>query len=50
MEKVVLGLAYFSAALPLYRDRPIDLLHRSGNLFLYNGNTGLFSKVDAWLR
>ena len=37
-----LGLAYFSPVLPLYRNQPIDLL--------YNGNTGLNCKVDAWLR
>ena len=45
-----LGLAYFSQVLPLYRNQPIDLLYISVNWFLYNGNTGLNYKVDAWLR
>ena len=44
-----LGLAYFSPVLPLYRNHPIDLLHISVDWFLYNGNTGLNCKVDAWL-
>ena len=42
-----LGLAYFSLVLPLHRNHPIDLLHKSVDWFLYNGNTGLSSKVDA---
>ena len=46
-----LGLAYFSLALPsLYRNHPIDLLHMSGDWFLYNGNSGLNRKVNTWLR
>ena len=45
-----LGLAYFSPVLPLYRNQPIDLIHISGDCFLYNSNTGLICKVDAWLR
>ena len=44
-----LGLAYFSLVLPLYRNHPIDLHHISLEWFLYNGNTGLNCKVDAWL-
>ena len=44
-----LGLAYFSLVLPLYRNYPIDLHHISLEWFLYNGNTGLNCKVDAWL-
>ena len=45
-----LELAYFSRVLPLYRNHPIDLLHILMDWFLYNGNTGLNRKVDAWLR
>ena len=45
-----LGLAYFNPVLPLYRNHPTDLLHKSVDWFLYNGNTGLNGKVDAWLR
>ena len=52
-EKVVFNikknLAYFSLVLPLYRNRPIDLLCKSVDWFLYNGNTGLNGKVDVWL-
>ena len=52
-EKVVFNikknLAYFSLVLPLYRNRPIDLLFKSVDWFLYNGNTGLNGKVDVWL-
>ena len=52
-EKVVFNikknLAYFSLVLPLYRNRPIDLLCKSVDWFLYNGNTGLNGKVDYWL-
>ena len=44
------GLAYFSPVLPLYRNHPMDFLHISVGWFLYNGNTGLNHKVDAWLR
>ena len=49
-ERWWLGLAYFSPALPLYRNYPINLLHISVDWFLYNDNTGLNHKVDAWLR
>ena len=45
-----LGSAYFSPVLTLYRNPPIDLLYISVDLFLYNGNTGLNCRVDAWLR
>ena len=45
-----LGLTYFSSVLPLYRNHPIDLRYISVDQFLYNGNTGLNSKVDARLR
>ena len=52
-EKVVFNikknLAYFSLVLPLYRNRPIDLLFKSVDWFLYNGITGLNGKVDVWL-
>ena len=52
-EKVVFNikknLAYFSLVLPLYRNRTIDLLCKSVDWFLYNGNTGLNGKVDVWL-
>ena len=52
-EKVVFNikknLAYFSLVLPLYRNRPIDLLCKSVDWILYNGNTGLNGKVDVWL-
>ena len=52
-EKVVFNikknLAYFSLVLPLYRNRPIDLLCKSVNWFLYNDNTSLNgNKVDVW--
>ena len=43
------NVAYFSLVLPLYRNRPIDLLFKSVDWFLYNGNTGLNGKVDVWL-
>ena len=49
-KKRWLGLAYFNPMLPLYRNHPIDLLHKSVDSFLYNDNTGLNGKVDAWLR
>ena len=53
MEKVVFNikknLAYFSLVLPLYRNRPIDLLSKSVDWWLYNANTGLNGNVDAWL-
>ena len=52
MEKVVLNikknLAYFILVLPLSRNRLIDLLCKSVRWFLYNGNTGLYGKVDFW--
>ena len=43
------NLANFSLSLPLHRNRPIDLLCKSVDWFLYNGNTGLNGKVDVWL-
>ena len=49
MEKWWLGLAYFSPVLPLYRNHYIDMHHKSVDWFLYNDNTGLNDKVDAWL-
>ena len=50
-KKCWLGLAYFSPVLPsLYRHHTINLLDISVDWFLYNGNTGLNHKVDAWLR
>ena len=53
MEKVVFNikknLAYFSLVLPLHRNSPIDLLCKSVDWFLYNGNTGLNSNVDVLL-
>ena len=45
-----LGLAYFSLVLSLYRNHLIDFLHISVDWFLYNDNTGLNHKVDAWVR
>ena len=45
-----LGLAYFNLVLSLYRNHPIDLLHKSVKWFLYNGSIGLNGKVDALLR
>ena len=53
-EKVVFNikktLACFSLVLPLYRNCTIDLLCKSLDWFLYNGNTtGLNGKVDVWL-
>ena len=45
-----LGLAYFNPVLLLYGNHPIDMLHKSVDWFLYNGNSGLHGKVDAWLR
>ena len=43
-EKVVFNikknLAYFSLVLPLYRNRPIDLLCKSVDWLLYNGSSG----------
>ena len=44
------GLRFFNPVLPLHRNHPIDLLHKSVNWFLYNDNTGLNGKEDAWLR
>ena len=53
MEKLVFNikknLVYFSLVLSLYRNRPIDLLCKSEDWFLYNGNTGQNDKVDVWL-
>ena len=45
-----LGLAYFNPVLPLYRNHPNDVIHKSVDWFLYNGNIALNGKVDAWLR
>ena len=45
-----LGLAYFNPVLLLYGNHPIDMLHKSVDWFLYNGNSGLHGKVDACLR
>ena len=45
-----LGLANFYPVLPLNRNCPIDVLHRSLVLFLYNGNIGLNGKVGGWLK
>ena len=45
-----LGLAYFNPVLLLYRNHPINLLHKLVDWFLYIGNTGQNGKVDAWLR
>ena len=50
MEKVCLRLAYFNPVLPLYRNHPIDLLHKSVDWFLYNGNASVNGKVDALLK
>ena len=51
MEKVVyrISLSYFSPVLPLYRNCPIDMLCKSVDWLLYNGNIGLDGKVDAWV-
>ena len=43
------NVAYFSLVLPLYRNRPTDLLCKSVDWFLCKGNTGLNGKVDVWL-
>ena len=48
MEKVVFRMSLYS--LSLYRNCPIDVLWKSMNWFLYNGNIDLNDKVDAWLR
>ena len=45
-----LGLGCFNPVVPLNRNYPIDLFHKSVDWFLYNGKTGLNVKVDAWLR
>ena len=45
-----LGLSYFRPVLPLYRNHPINLFNISVDKFLYNVNTRLNCKVDAWLR
>ena len=45
-----LGLAYFSPVLPFYRNHPIDLFHILVDWFLYNYNTGVNWKEDAWSR
>ena len=45
-----LGLAYFKQVLLLYKNHPIDLLHKLVEWFLHNGNTDLNGKVNAWLR
>ena len=45
MEKVGFNIL----VLALYRNHPIDWLCKSGDWFLYNGNTGLNGKVDVWL-
>ena len=47
MEKVVFNIK--KLVLPFYRNRPIDLLCKSVDWFLYNGNTDLNDKVDVWL-
>ena len=49
-ERWWLGLAYFNPVLTLYRSCPTDLLCKSVHWFLYNGNIGMNSKVDSWLR
>ena len=53
MEKVVFNikkhLVYFSIVLLFYKHHSIDLLRKSVDWFLYNGNTDLNSKVDVWL-
>ena len=48
MERWWLGLAYFNPV--LHGNHPINLLHKSVDWFLYNGNTGLNVKVDALVR
>ena len=45
-----LRLAYFNLVLLLHRNHLMDLLHKSVDWFLYNGNTGQNGKVDAWVR
>ena len=42
-----LGLAYLNPVLPLYRNHPNDLIHKSVDWFLYNDNIALNGKVDA---
>ena len=44
-------LAHFNPVLRLYKNHhPIDLICKSVDWFVYNGNTGLNSKADTWLR
>ena len=43
-----LTLVYFSLVLPLYKNRPNYLLSKSVDWLLYNSNTGLNGKVNAW--
>ena len=50
MEKVVVRMSLFQSELPLNRDHTIDLLHKSVDWVLYNGNADLNGKVNAWLR
>ena len=44
-----LGLAYLNPVLSLYRNHPIDLLHKLVEWFLCNSNTGLSGKVGAYV-
>ena len=43
-------VAYFNTVLPLDRNHPIYLLCKSVGWFLYNSNTGLNGKVNAWVK
>ena len=43
-----LGLAYINLVFPFCRNHPIDLFCKSVDWSLYNGNTDLNGKLDAW--
>ena len=46
MEKVVVRISLFQSSVPFYRNCPFDVLIKSVDWFLYNGNVGLNGKVD----
>ena len=51
MEKMVVRISIFQSSVAIVStDRPIDLLHKPVDWFLYNGNTGVNGKVNVWLR
>ena len=50
MEKVVVSINLFNSSAAIVQNRPVDLLFKAVDWFLYNGKTGMIGKVDAWLR